>query len=144
MIKLKYKIGYGTYEESEYTELEHEHYFPEELLTEMITKYIEELIPGVHDYQGAHEHVIKRLIEKDGFKRVEYDVEWSVFGWGSLFETRNFNDIEDKNLSTIKKYLKEEGYNKFSDPLYEPETKTIIKRLAYKTWQKWEYGRVIF
>lgn len=140
----KYKIGYGTYEESEFCELTHKHYFKKEELSQLIAECISTLINKgihIHSYQDIHRETIQILIKEYGFNQIKYDTKWMVFGWSSLFEERNFNDIEDEELNTIKKILKEKGYTIWNDHMHADEcwTRSIIHQLTPDHYLKREY-----
>ena len=115
-----YKIGYGSYEESSYKELEHEEKFTDKQITKMIGEaiidlwddrwkdqheYVEkEKAEFVEKYIGCeyeegffhelmtieyffeNENIWNWLIENKGFKKIIYEVDWSIFGWENLAE----------------------------------------------------------
>lgn len=140
----KYKIGYGTYEESDYTELEHKNKFTKEQLNQLMAKCIAECIPKAcyaHCYQDVHYGVIRKLVDTYGFQHVEYEEKWIVFGWGSLFEERNFNEVKDESLEYVKKYLKEYGYGTWDDPMHATESWTYKKmsRLVPRHHARWTF-----
>ena len=99
-----YKIGYGSYEESEYTELAHDKKFSEAELQVMIcdcavksVKMIrrpdtEEGWDWVHNYQDIDSYVISYLMDDYGFEKVGYEAQWSCFGWPSIFTKDDWSE----------------------------------------------------
>jgi hypothetical protein len=140
----KYKIGYGTYEESDYSELTHEEHYDKYEISRLIAECIAKLIDKgthVHDYEGIHSEIIDMLIDEYGFEEIQYDTIWDVFGWGSLFESRNFNNLEDLELDTIKFLLKEMGYTIWNDTHHGSDcwTSSVLYDLAEDHYTKWNY-----
>ena len=131
----RYKIGYGTCEESEFVELEHEKKFTEDDITQMIAETIEaEIKEGLfeekdeegfyydfafnfnHVWNNAHEDkkLVDWLIENKGFVLVKYEVDWDAFGWASVLDKNDWKTYRQKgdNLSKITDYLASKGIKK--------------------------------
>lgn len=129
----RYKIGYGTCEESSFVELEHSKKFSKDQITEMIGEAILsmfiEVLERWHEriekaqYQsfmfkfeefwreGSENGIPEWLVKNKGFKRVEYEVEWDVFGWASVLDKDDWRMHRGENdeLSKITDYLEKNG-----------------------------------
>lgn len=112
-----YKIGYYSYEETDYAELKHEQSFSKSQITEMVAEAIIDILTRrtkddyYHSYQDFHERVIKWLVEHKGFVEVEYDTVWSEFGWGSVFCGKDWDRDRDTELNRLAALLNEAGYD---------------------------------
>ena len=88
----KYKIGYTTFEESEFQELTHERLFPYNEITNMIAKATAKVVHSDPDedrgnaFQRYFSDVVDLLVSEYGFRRVEYDLIWSTFGWAPVID----------------------------------------------------------
>jgi hypothetical protein len=98
-----YQIGYGTCEESEYWELEHDDIFSKEELQQIVEDClfeVMELEAGRFGESGHHkglfvsddgpsfQHLMGErsfmcLLAERGFRKVDYETSCSVFGWAS-------------------------------------------------------------
>jgi alpha-amylase/alpha-mannosidase (GH57 family) len=120
-----YNIGYGSYEESEYTYLMHEKKYTFEEFRDMIEQCAVEVITQglakqepeyIHNYQDIHTDVVKLLITKYGFKQLITTVEWTVFGWASMFTTtKDWKDARDANLDHLTNTIRKAGFTEKSD-----------------------------
>jgi len=129
-----YKIGYGSYEESSYRELQHEKKFIDEEITEMIAEAVVDTIKKMkmdtryytHNFQDVFEgcykkdcpDVCKYLIEKFGFKPIEYELFWSVFGWPSIFDKTDWEggrDSQNDHLNKITEAVNKAGFTREDD-----------------------------
>ena len=114
-----YNIGYGTCEESCYTQLvSGAKYTSDELLaivTEVIKKIILEDLDvndvGFYDkyskeikltYQDLHNLIIKFLIRDYEFKQIEFDASVDFFGWANVFEKDSWNVYTSEGDDTRK------------------------------------------
>ena len=109
-----YKFGYGSYEESDFKELIHENQYTEEEFDAIITKAIIKVLKGVisgnykhiyiHNdgisYQEIHEYVIDEL-KQLGFKEVNYQAEWSCFGWPSIVDQQSWSKQRGEKLNSL-------------------------------------------
>lgn len=119
-----YKVGYGSYEESQFAELIHEAQYSAEELHAIVVKAIIRVLEGViskkYDpflmddgisYEEVHEFLIEEL-KADGFKEVQYQAEWSCFGWPSITDADSWKgqrgDMLDRIFSEIPDELKAE------------------------------------
>jgi hypothetical protein len=88
----KYKIGYTTFEESEFEELTHDVLFPYNEITNMIAQATAKAAHSDPDgdhgnaFQRYFSDVIDVLVCDYGFKRIEYDLIWSTFGWAPVID----------------------------------------------------------
>lgn len=134
-----YRIGYSTYEESHYVETEHDEEFTHEqlrgfvfdaLLAAAISEY-EESKRWYHETEGQEDRKFdyisvgslmenpefdKCLCEKHGFRKMEYQERFTMFGWSSPFGDREgwggeTDDDEKEMLKNLKtefhKYVEE-------------------------------------
>ena len=135
-----YKIGYGTYEESNYVELKHEKLFTKEDITKMIAEAIVDIEKSKPEkdrnwhqssYQHFHKDVVQWLIENKGFVSVEYEVGWSVFGWASVFDINDWGTHgrgeEDQMLA---KLLGEAGYGEEYSKMLNDKKEEEMNRCA--------------
>lgn len=113
MFKLRYfyKIGWDSYEESEFTELWHECMFTKAALKKKIyastVKVLENLVKNESNlkdedyifspinergvrYERLHSLVIEELIKNHGFHPIEYTETWSTFGWVSVCDKKDW------------------------------------------------------
>lgn len=91
-----YKIGYGSYEDSCFTEFTHEEKFSEEELNSLVISAIIRALEGVASGENecflmkdgvSYEDIqtfVDEELEKDGFVPTKYQARWSCFGWPSL------------------------------------------------------------
>lgn len=135
----KYKIGYGTCEEFACVELEHKDKFSKADITRMVAEAIEAIFPDKMKHaknekgyyyefafkfeqfwtNGLNEtNIISWLIENKGFKQSEYELTWSVFGWASVLDKKDWNGDRGKNdeLAKITTYLNKKGIKKENFP----------------------------
>lgn len=119
-----YKIGYGSYEESEYETMTFPSKLSEEELHQKVLNAIIKVLQGVLDgkyddvyadeegirYESIHRSVVDEL-HNDGFKSVEYAGTWSCFGWPSLVSNISWQgqrgEILDRLFAEIHNDLKE-------------------------------------
>lgn len=122
-----YKIGYGSYEDSYYVELQHEECFTQEQLTEMIAEAAVELWDHLYELNsegGLCRMTVARffiqddkynirdwLVEHKGFTFMDYQERWSIFGWYRLNEPDTWSrEVKnDKSVPVILQALKEAG-----------------------------------
>ncbi len=93
-----YKIGWGSYEESDYTELYHTSRFGTDALERLVFDAVVEVLENIIvdrptnfsfledgiSYSEIHDDVIETLIVKRGFSKVQYEAEWGIVGWPSI------------------------------------------------------------
>lgn len=110
-----YNIGYNSYEESDYSQLWHEKKYSEKEFKEIIFKIILDIFKNRTEedkkwektFQHILPEVVEQLIENFGFKEVEFDAEFNVFGWADLTDENDWKQVRDEELDEITKYLKE-------------------------------------
>lgn len=128
----KYKIGYSTWEESSYVELEHVEKFSHDQMTMMIAEAVKELfdeITGKNDekddigkqyyhvfstkfqnFWDGDKNIVDWLVSKKGFSKIEYELAWWVDGWDKVLDPKKENCFATTgNLTKISDYLKKEG-----------------------------------
>ncbi len=125
-MSFNYKIGYYSHEESDYVELQHEKKFSDDELTEMIADATVETIKKMkitgdetHSFQDifnyGNDNLVQYLIEKFGFKTIEYELNWSVFGWASLFDKTDWKWDRDNSLDKITEAVNKAGFTRKDD-----------------------------
>ena len=108
-----YKIGYGSYEDSEYEIMQYPDKLNEEDLHKHVSAAIVRALRGVisgkydvyiHDdgvaYDDLHEYVVEEL-KNDGFTSAEFAGKWSCFGWPSLTEDKSWRGQRDEILNRL-------------------------------------------
>lgn len=118
-----YKIGYYSHEESDYIELQHEKKFSDNELTELIAEATVETIKKMRkagDYTHSFQYIFRKdliqyLIEKIGFKRIEYELCWNIFGWGSVFDKKDWKEDRDDHLDKITEAVNGAGFSREDD-----------------------------
>lgn len=99
-----YNVGYGSPEESEYSQLCHETKYSKEEFHQIILKAIEEVLIDVLEeeefhckvyldedgisYQNIHPLVVGKLLMNFGFRKLYYEAMWSCFGWSSITQNQ--------------------------------------------------------
>lgn len=129
----RYKIGYSSYEESHYIELEHAQKFTENDITKMVTEAVLNILKNnkeeyIHSFQDVFARSCKGitvesyLIKEKGFKPLKFTTEWDIFGWASLFHKDDWkNEIaSDKNLEKIIDAVNAAGFSKKDDSMEKP------------------------
>jgi hypothetical protein len=107
-----YKIGYGSYEESEFVELQHENEYSNDQLHEIVVIAIKAVLTDlIHldeyfgengpNYQDIHDQVIEKLLLEHDFRQVDYRASWSVFGWPSLTDPKDWEGQRDNVIDKI-------------------------------------------
>ena len=130
--KYVYVVGYGTCEESEYDYLMHKEKLSKEQLREMVEtsvvfvvkKMKKDKYSYIHNYEDVHGEVVEYLIKNYGFKKLEIEGRWNVFGWGSMF----VNDWEgytetDEELKHLRERMKKEGFTVEDDDYLKSDEK---------------------
>lgn len=116
----KYKIGYTSYEESHFVELEHEKQFTADELADIVADATVEVIKQlkafpkeaymhVHSFQDVCSGSYKDdgvnlgdcLIAKFGFKAITYEQVFSTFGWPSIFHKKDWKGDRSATLDRI-------------------------------------------
>jgi hypothetical protein len=110
-----YKVGYGSYEESHYTELTHNNEYSEEELHNIVMEAIKNVLNNIVNnkypeiyfdsegpsYQDIDEYVIEELITNFGFSKVTYKATWSIFGWPSLTNLESWSNQRGETLNRV-------------------------------------------
>lgn len=120
-IMYKYKVGYGSYEESEFVELEHEEEISAEefkrIIYEATYRVLEDIKAkrtdvmtykeGIEDltFQDILEPVIQKLINDFDFKEIEYTESWSCFGWAAIVNNDDWRGQRGDSLDQLNKFL---------------------------------------
>jgi nicotinamidase-related amidase len=108
-----YKFGYGSYEDSMFTEIFHIKQFSEQEFSDITTNAIIRVLQGVIDkkydpyihedglsYEDIHDFVLEEL-KLDGFEEIKYQAEWSCFGWPSLVDKSSWGSQRGPELNKL-------------------------------------------
>ena len=105
-----YNFGYYSYEESEYIQLYHEKKFTKEGFEEIIMTSASEIINNCPDkkisFEDIFQEVLEDLTKNRGFIQVEFDAEFSVFGWPDLLDKSSWEGDRDKLLNKLSNFIK--------------------------------------
>ena len=115
-----YKIGYTSYEESSFIELEHEKQFTADELADIVANATVEVIKmmkavpkeehlQVHSFQDVCSGSYKDdrinledcLVDKFGFKPIVYEQQFSIFGWPSIFSKEDWKSDRYESLDRL-------------------------------------------
>lgn len=109
-----YKLGYGSYEDSMYSEIASEKEFSDDEFKQIVIKAIIRVMEGIASrkykvylqgegpsYEDIHEYVLTELLDADGFQKVEYKSTWGCFGWPSLIEPTSWESQRGKDLIEV-------------------------------------------
>jgi hypothetical protein len=123
-----YRVGYGSYEDSEYFELMH----ADKLSCEYLHKVVVQCINGVLkdiisgkikiclmedgvSYEDINEDVINKMIQFYGFKKVEYQAKWSVFGWPSITCDKSWGEQRGDVLIRVTEEIPQDIKDKINE-----------------------------
>jgi len=133
-----YKVGFYSYEENSYAILSHENKFEslDDFMLEAVTHVLEKIAKNVGgriyigphgpEYEYIHKEVIEYLINNFGFKEVDYQATWSVFGWASLTDNSSWEYDRDDQLQELTERLPKdlvERLNKITKERYDMRMK---------------------
>lgn len=112
-----YKLGYWTYEGSDYIVLTHDTLFNKKEFHDMIHKCIYEVLKEVpEEFREYHNQfadflydVEDKMIELFGFSRLLFSQEWDIFGWGDMMDKSDWQTERTKEFDDLTKYLNERG-----------------------------------
>ncbi len=121
LVKYLYKIGYHSYDESNYVELCHNCKFTQQELTEMIAEAVVALkniiVKEDHEYtknfdsfmlgDGMKHNIIGWLIDNKGFEEVKYEQIWSMFGSFAIFDEKQFCGLSEYNDHPLVNAIKD-------------------------------------
>jgi len=124
-----YNIGYGTCEESEYHQFYHTTKYTDEELEDIVVQCFCEIIEysaGRFDETGDHDNprlwvnekgikfselmgepIFNELLEKKGFKQVEFVARFSCFGWASAMLPGDWKSWASEKNETYQTRIKE-------------------------------------
>ena len=113
-----YRIGYDTFEESEYNVLLHEKKFSKKKFDKMILEAIDYIVGNkvksdeyIETYQYIHMDIVKYLVDNYGFKELEYINEWDVFGWiGLPIVDDTWKDQYEEDTKKVIKLMEKKDY----------------------------------
>ncbi len=112
-----YKIGFYSYEESDYDILEHKIKFTKEEVTDMIAEAIvaleKEMICSGHCTLNFEDFwtsgLSKWLISNKGFVKVNFEVVWDVFGWANVFNISDWASDRTEVDKSLVNLIKEKS-----------------------------------
>ena len=106
--KYLYNVGYYTHEESQYDQLSHTKKYTKEEFEKFVLEIILDVLRSRDDkesnfsYQRIHSEVIEKLVERYGFKEVEFEADFNIFGWANLLDEEDWKHDQDENLMKIR------------------------------------------
>lgn len=121
MIKVYiYNVGYYSYEESCYAQLYHMKKFTQKEFEDIVIKASISVLKDheyVKNYKQSNKEpfkitvtfqdilfsVIEVLIEKFGFKKVNFIGKFDVFGWADILDSKDWKGERDKQLDRLTK-----------------------------------------
>ena len=125
-----YDIGYGSPEDSKYSQVCHELQYSKEELHQVVMKAIESVLTDILEetefhcnvylneegvsYDQIHPLVIGKLIMNFGFKQLNYTATWNCFGWASV-TMDSWENYKDDTNKRILKELPDELKNKINE-----------------------------
>ena len=137
-----YNVGYGTCEESEFWQLLHEKKFTAKQLNKIIEDCILEVLVQIADPTSEYEHLrspsfqhimndrdrsdkyenrFLKAMEDQGFQKIKFEQEWSVFGWASALDKDDWKGHTDKDQKALTNRIYKQFIKK--RPNYENELK---------------------
>ena len=114
-----YNIGYGSPEDSEYYTLIHDDRFDDTDLETMVFEAAEAVIREkqkethhhLHGYNDISPYVADWLVANKGFRFIEYEAQWTCFGWPSMFVKDDWGDSwDDQPLARLVSHLNSKGF----------------------------------
>ena len=109
--KYLYNVGYYSHEESQYDQLSHTKKYTKEEFEKLVLETILDILRSRDDkesnisYQRINFEVIEKLIEKYGFKEVEFEGSFEIFGWANLLDKEDWKHDQDENLMKIRNVI---------------------------------------
>ena len=121
-----YQIGYGSYEDSDDVMLSHEQKFTEKQFRDLCfeaapqaarnyvghrkLKYIKKLLCRPRrrkeiTFQDLFPFVAEQLIMHHGFKLVQSEQRFFMFGWPNIMDPKHWEDQRDEDLDALRKVI---------------------------------------
>lgn len=103
-----YDVGYDTHEESEHIQLTHEKAFSDEEFEKLVIKAAIAVLK--RDTSRIKEHVsfqdilhslVDELTTHAGFRRLEFNARFVVFGWPSIRDKTDWKGQRDEQLDRL-------------------------------------------
>jgi hypothetical protein len=130
-----YNIGYSSYEESDYYQLYHEKKFSKEEFEEMVAKATINVLKDSDEdsyfmltFQQILYAVVKELIKNFGFKEVEFDAKFEVFGWADIADEKDWEHDRDEQLNLLTKAVTKEFGDSFKRKKEECDRRLGLSR----------------
>lgn len=117
-MKYIYSVGYGSYEESEFTYLYSDECLDKYQLSHIVECAVNDVLKDIiggninyddimivkengPSYQDIHDAVIKKLIEKYNFEELKTQADWNCFGWPSITNYADWGEQRDDTLNKL-------------------------------------------
>jgi len=105
-----YNIGYSSPEESEYIQLYHK----DKLSKQEFEKIVMNSAANIFDkektddtnFQDIFSEVVEDLIKNFGFKQVDFEAEFSIFGWPNIIDKNDWKGQRDELLDKLSDLIK--------------------------------------
>jgi hypothetical protein len=125
-----YRIGYASFEDSDFYELVHKDKFSKEEFESFVFKATIRVLEGVitGKYKGEFcsaleglsferilEDVVKELVKVDGFENLKYQAEWSCFSWPSITEDKSWTRQRGAELERLTDAIPDELKEKINE-----------------------------
>ena len=110
-----YNLGYYSHEESEYIQLSHDNKFTQKEFEEIVMNSAARIFDKESDknisFQDIFLDVVDDLIKNCGFKKVDFEAEFSVFGWPHIMDKDDWKGERDKLLDKLTDFIKTKQKN---------------------------------
>lgn len=106
-----YRVGYWTHDGAAAVELSHTRWYGRAEFDALVYAAIAELLRREPEkrahfpFAWLYDQVADWLVERHGFRRLEYAAEFEIYGSGSLWE----GDEDLPDLDKLRRYLREQG-----------------------------------
>lgn len=111
-----YNIGYHSYEESEYVQLYHKKEFDKKTFEKILCQATINVLKNNEEFrkedkrhvtfQNIFSEVVEELIKNFEFKELKFTSEFSVFGWASILDEKDWKMNRDEQLNLLTKTIK--------------------------------------
>jgi hypothetical protein len=141
-----YKIGYHSFEEAPDYELEHKKKYSQKELQKLVEEAVLFILNKKPFSHSSFEYLLRPvccyLVTFKGFKYANYEATYSIFGWASIFDEKDWDQetSADLQLQSLRKTIKNAGYTVFNDRMHESWIQKTFKELCPKHYRKWRYG----
>lgn len=105
-----YNFGYYSHEESEYIQLYHSNKFTQKEFEDIVFNSTAKIINENDGKDTSFEHifnaVMEDLIKNQGFMQVNFDAEFSIFGWPHILDKEDWKGERGGLLDGLADFIK--------------------------------------